>query len=101
MTQTEMAEFMDEFYEEKINKLREAGQDEYAREGGNAFANFERIASYQNRSRESVLLTYLLKHIDGICSYYEDDNKNQRENIEDRIGDAIVYLFLLAGMENE
>jgi len=42
-------------------------------------------------------MVYLLKHIDGIAAYI-DGHKSQREAVEGRITDAIVYLFLLYGL---
>ena len=42
-------------------------------------------------------MVYLLKHIDGIASYV-DGHETQREPIEGRVIDAVVYLFLLWGM---
>ena len=42
-------------------------------------------------------MVYLLKHIDGIASHI-DGHTSQREAVEGRITDAIVYLFLLYGM---
>jgi hypothetical protein len=80
--------------------MRAAGQKEYARNQNNAFANFERIAKNLNLSREKVLLVYMLKHIDGIISHV-DGNYSQRENVRGRITDAIVYLCLLWGMQDE
>ena len=93
--------------EDKINDIfkviqitREAGQVEYARELGNAFANFERVADYLDTSREKVLMTYLLKHIDGISAYC-NGHTSQREDVRGRITDTIVYLCLLWGMVDE
>tara|TARA_R110002020_G_scaffold8895_1_gene35699 strand:+ start:2529 stop:2900 length:372 start_codon:yes stop_codon:yes gene_type:complete len=80
-----------------IQDTRESGQKEYAREIDNAFANFERIGKNLDITREKVLLVYLLKHIDGICSYVEG-HVSQREDIKGRLTDAIVYLCLLWGM---
>ena len=80
--------------------MREAGQKEYARKSDNAFANFERVGDNLNISREKVLLVYLLKHIDGICSFVEG-HKSQREDVRGRLTDAIVYLCLLWGMVEE
>ena len=81
--------------------MREAGQKEYARKSDNAFANFERVGKNLELSREDVLLVYLLKHIDGICSFVKG-HKSQREDVRGRITDAIVYLCLLWGMiEND
>lgn len=77
--------------------MRGAGQKEYARKSNNAFANFERVGKNLELSREDVLLVYLLKHIDGICSFVKG-HKSQREDIRGRITDAIVYLCLLWGM---
>ena len=83
-----------------IDKLRNAGQAEYARDAEDIFANFKRVAKQLNISKEKALLTYFLKHIDGICSWV-NGHKSQREEIEGRIGDAIVYLCLLWGMLEE
>jgi len=81
--------------------VRAAGQKEYARKNNNAFANFERVGKNLELSREDVLLVYLLKHIDGICSFVKG-HKSQREDVRGRITDAIVYLCLLWGMiEND
>jgi len=99
MTQKEMKLTMEEIFKE-IQRTREAGQKEYARENSNAFANFERIGNNLNLSKEKVLLVYLLKHIDGICSYVEG-YKSQREDVRGRITDIIVYLCLLWGMIDE
>jgi hypothetical protein len=81
----------------EIQKMRAAGQKEYARKTSNAFANFERVAEYINVSREKALMVYLLKHIDGITSFV-NGHESQREDVRGRITDAIVYLCLLWGM---
>ena len=96
MTQKEMKRLINSIFKE-IQSTREAGQKEYARQSENAFANFERVGENLNIDRKQVLLVYLLKHIDGICSYVEG-HKSQRENVEGRITDSIVYLCLLWGM---
>ena len=83
-----------------IMRTRDAGQREYAHEKGNVFANFERGASALDISREKVLMTYLLKHIDGISAYVKG-HKSQREDVTGRITDAIVYLMLLWAMNRE
>ena len=80
--------------------MRAAGQKEYARKNNNAFANFERVGENLDIQREEVLLVYLLKHIDGICSFVKG-HKSQREDVRGRLTDAIVYLCLLWGMVNE
>ena len=81
----------------QILQTRDDGQKEYARDVDNVFANFERVGKYINISREQVLMVYLLKHIDGIMAYI-NGHKSQREGVEGRITDAIVYLLLLRGM---
>ncbi len=80
--------------------MRAAGQKEYARKQSNAFANFERVGENLSLNKKEVLLVYLLKHIDGICSYVKG-HKSQREDIRGRLTDAIVYLCLLWGMVEE
>ena len=84
----------------QILKTRDEGQKEYARDVDNVFANFERVGKYINVSKEQVLMVYLLKHIDGIMAYI-NGHKSQREGVEGRITDAIVYLLLLRGMVDE
>ena len=81
----------------QILKTREDGQKEYARNVSNVFANFQRVGKYVGVSQEKVLMVYLLKHIDGIMAHI-NGHKSQRENVEGRITDAIVYLLLLRGM---
>ena len=80
--------------------MRAAGQKEYARKNNNAFANFERVGENLDIQREEVLLVYLLKHIDGICSFVKG-HKSQREDVRGRLTDAIVYLCLLWCMIND
>ena len=81
----------------KVLQTRDAGQKEYAQDEDNVFANFERIALAIDVDRERVLMTYLLKHIDGISAYTKG-HKSQREAVTGRITDAIVYLMLLWAM---
>ena len=81
----------------QILQTRDDGQKEYARDVDNVFANFQRVGKYIGISQERVLMVYLLKHIDGIMAYI-NGHKSQREGVEGRITDAIVYLLLLRGM---
>ena len=81
----------------QVLKIRDAGQKEYARTQDNVFANFERVSSFTGVSREQALMTYLLKHIDGLMAHI-NGHKSQREDVSGRITDAIVYLLLLQGM---
>ena len=96
MTKKQMKELISQIFE-NIQKTREAGQKEYARNKENAFANFERIGDNLNLNSDKVLLVYLLKHIDGIIAHVEG-HSSQREDVRGRITDAIVYLCLLWGM---
>ena len=82
---------------EQIRKTRDAGQAEYAHTTTNVFANFDRVAEQTGMTREQVLMVYLLKHLDGICAYIKG-HRSQREPVQGRIIDAIVYLTLLYGM---
>ncbi len=96
MSRKEMAKLIDEIIE-LVKFTRDAGQDEYARDLDNAFANFERVALFTGTTREKALLTYMIKHLDGLCAY-ADGHRSQREDVRGRITDIIVYCFLLWGM---
>ena len=84
----------------EIIKTRKSGQQEYAHSKDNVFANFDRIGKALEISREKVLMTYLLKHVDGIKAYV-NGYKSQREDVRGRITDIIVYCMLLWGMVDE
>ena len=84
----------------EISKTRKSGQNEYAHEADNVFANFDRIANALDTTREKVLMTYLLKHVDGIKAYV-NGYKSQREDVRGRLADIIVYSMLLWGMIEE
>lgn len=99
MTQEQMADVMDRVFEE-CQRLRGAGQKEYARTEDNAFANFERVAADLGLTREEVLWVYARKHMDGVVSWIKG-HRSQREGVEGRINDLIVYLCLLRGMVEE
>jgi hypothetical protein len=99
MTQAEMADVMERVFV-RCRAMRNAGQQEYAHRGENAFANFARVGESLGLSQERVLMVYLLKHIDGISSYTQG-HRSQREDVRGRIHDAITYLCLLYGMIDE
>ena len=80
-----------------ITNTREEGQKEYAHDLENVFANFERVSGTLSIKREKVLMTYFLKHIDGIMAHI-NGHESQRESVYGRLTDAIVYLTLLWGM---
>lgn len=99
MTHKQMCQLMQKALDE-VTEMRDAGQKEYAHTEDNVFANFERVSELTDISREKVLLVYLLKHIDGISAYIKG-HQSQRESVNGRITDAIVYLLLLKGMVHE
>jgi len=96
MLKKEMQDLMTEIMD-KIITTRDAGQKEYARDVDNVFANFERVASFVGVNREKALLTYMIKHVDGLCAYV-DGHHSQREDVRGRLTDIIVYCLLMWGM---
>jgi len=96
MIKEEMNDLMEHIVDEVI-RIRNAGQTEYARDLDNVFANFERVASFTGTTREKALLTYMIKHVDGLCAY-ADGHKSQREDVRGRLTDIKVYANLFRGM---
>ena len=84
----------------QVREMRDNGQREYAHDEDNVFANFDRVSNLLEIDRKKVLMTYMLKHIDGIAAYIKG-HKSQREDVTGRITDCIVYLMLLWGMIEE
>ena len=86
------------FYKDKIlptiEKMRKGGQEEYANDLENIFANFDRSANRRGIDRKTVIGCHMDKHFDGITNYITN-GKEQREDIDGRIADLIVYLMLL------
>ena len=99
MRRQEMKVLIERIFKEVL-RVRDAGQTEYARDKENVFANFERVASFTGVTREKALLTYMIKHIDGLCAY-ADGHRSQREDVRGRLTDIIVYCLLLWGMVEE
>ena len=99
MTQKQVQSLIEKIFNE-VQNIRGEGQKEYARKEDNAFANFERISGWLNKDKKEVLMIYLMKHIDGICSWI-NGHKSQREDVTGRIIDCIVYLCLLYGMSEK
>ena len=97
MTSEEFKSLFDNEIMPAIGSMREAGQKEYAHDFDEIFANFTRIATSLDCDRKKVLMTYLLKHVDGINAFVKG-HTSQREDIIGRITDCIVYLMLLWGM---
>jgi hypothetical protein len=84
---------------QQLRDVRAAGQAEYAG-GEDAFGNFNRLAEELGVSREAILWVYAMKHKDGIASHIRGQVL-QREPVQGRIKDLIMYLLLLWGMEEE
>ena len=80
--------------------MRNAGQEEYAHDDEDVFANFNRVSNLLDVDRKKVLMTYMLKHVDGIAAYVKG-HKSQREDVTGRITDCVVYLMLLWAMIEE
>ena len=100
MTTEEFKHLFDNEIMPAIRSMRDAGQKEYAQDADEIFANFHRIAEDMDIDRKKVLMTYFLKHVDGINAFIKG-HKSQREDVTGRITDCIVYLMLLWGMINE
>ena len=100
MTTKEFNDLFDTRVLPAIKRMRDSGQKEYAHDLNDVFANFNRISELLNNDRKKVLMTYLLKHIDGISAFVKG-HTSQREEITGRITDAIVYLILLWAMIEE
>ena len=90
---------MDKILKE-VTMTRDSGQKEYAHDEDDIFANFNRVAHLLEEDRKKVLMTYMLKHVDGIAAFVKG-HKSQREDVTGRITDCIVYLMLLWGMIEE
>ena len=99
MKHSQMHKLMDSILKEVIT-TRDSGQKEYAHDENDVFANFNRVANLLEEDRKKVLMTYMLKHIDGIAAFVKG-HKSQREDVTGRITDCIVYLMLLWGMIEE
>lgn len=99
MLKKDFQTFLAVTFDNEIFKTSKEGQKEYAL-SEDAFDNFNRLSVELGISREQVLLVYFSKHRDGIISYIKG-HKSQREPVQGRIKDCIVYLFLLWAMINE
>ena len=82
---------------EQVELVHTEGQKEYAMNEDNIFANFQRISNQTGLDQKMVLWIYLMKHIDGIASHIKG-HRSQREEVQGRLTDAIVYLCILWGM---
>lgn len=78
----------------ELDVLLTAGQREYAHDGENVLANFDRRAKELNVAPETVLAIFAGKHWDGIAAWIKG-HRSQREDVRGRINDLHVYLTLL------
>ena len=99
MNRLDMSKVMDRILKE-VAIMRDAGQSEYSHDNGDVFANFNRVSDLLDVDRKKVLMTYMLKHVDGIAAYVKG-HKSQREDVTGRITDCVVYLMLLWAMIEE
>ena len=99
MNQSDMSKVMDRILKE-VAIMRDAGQEEYSHDNSDVFANFNRVSNLLDVDRKKVLMTYMLKHIDGIAAYVKG-HESQREDVTGRITDCVVYLMLLWAMIEE
>ena len=96
MKHNEMLRLINAIFQE-VETVHTEGQKEYAMDEDNVFANFERISEQTGLDKKMVLWIYLMKHIDGIASHIKG-HRSQREEVQGRLTDAIVYLCILWGM---
>ena len=99
MNHLDMSKVMDRILTE-VATMRNAGQAEYSHDDSDVFANFNRVSDLLEVDRKKVLMTYMLKHVDGISAYVKG-HESQREDVTGRITDCIVYLMLLWAMIEE
>lgn len=99
MLKSEFGQFIRQKFDNDILDTSKSGQSEYAL-SQDAFDNFNRLAAELGVDRKQVLLVYFSKHRDGVISYIKG-HRSQREPVQGRIKDMIVYLFLLWGMVEE
>lgn len=83
-----------------IDKLREAGHKEYVHDDSRPFRNFEDTGSKMGVSRYKAWYLMASKHWDGVTAYV-GGHQSQREDVEGRINDLIMYLILLKAMVME
>ena len=94
MRQDEFYQHTRDLFDRCLGIMTKADQ-EYASDH-DKFANFRWQAEVEGRTSEQVAVTFMLKHIRSIAK-----GVSVREPMEDRICDAINYLFLIAGMRHE
>ena len=101
-------ELVKEFEAKEARLLHSKNREYTGGRGKESFLlNFEEVAVFEGREPAQVALTWLLKHVHGICKAvgtgeynweWENDNGEQ---LKQRISDARNYLLLLAGCLDE
>jgi len=99
MTRVQFRKFMSQAFQANVLSLYDEGNKEYAKDD-NAFANFEGLSKETGTSPAFCLWILFLKHKDGVSAWIKG-HRSQREAVEGRIYDMIVYLFLLLGIIEE
>jgi hypothetical protein len=109
MTSRAFLENMKDFFNSFCVKTTETKGAEYSGDD-DKFANFKRIAKEMDSPLGLVWYVYFKKHLDSLNSFLKRWNKGEKitdiekelsEPISGRIGDMIVYLFLIKGMIDE
>lgn len=66
------------------------------------FSNFRKAAAFQNTTTKKALGGMMAKHIVSIYDMIDDESADYPMDIwEEKIGDALNYLFLLKGIVTE
>lgn len=88
---------------DRVKELLTVKALEYIR-NDNPFHNFERGSDLLQLSRESVICSYMTKHIISIMDLVDDSDEQKiisEELIDEKINDTIAYLIILkAAMKN-
>jgi hypothetical protein len=92
----QMMQMVEETFGE-IKRLKTAGNAEYEDGKANALSYFDELGRDLDIPREKVLWILSKKHVKGILAHIRG-HKSQREPVEGRIHDLIVYLIILKGM---
>lgn len=93
-------------FEDRVQLCREvlcAKNKEYAR-GGDKLSNFKKAAALQSCEPSSALYGMLAKHLVSIADLINDREKGKEIPTvlwEEKIGDALNYLFLLDAVVKE
>lgn len=83
---------------EKLKTLIEHKGDEYAQGEDNQFLNFDTGAQMDNKTPEQVLWDYMRKQLVSVKLMIESGEPQNREIIDEKIGDIICYFALLEGI---